>query len=182
MIGALKTTAKPIRNEEDQPYDPGMQGTGKIQIEDAINTKTIIHDPLLSFGKIDPYKETNTIEMKIENTTNEQQTYTLDITQKEKGLVCKLAQTYTVEKQKTKRTNKRKIANTTSEKQTYTFDIPEKEKGLVWKLPQTYTVDKKETKTIPVELSVTSAQLKTGIHQGWLTLHQGEEAYQLPYL
>jgi len=138
MIGALKTTAKPIRNEEDQSYDPVMQGTGKIQIEDAINTKTIIHDPLLSFGKIDPYKETNTIEMKIENTTNEQQTYT--------------------------------------------FDIPKKEEGLVWKLPQTFTVEKKETKTIPVELSVTTAQLKKGIHQGWLTLHQGEEAYQLPYL
>src|SRR5690625_7525301 len=78
------------------------QETRKIQIEDAINTKTIIHDPLLSFGKIDPYKETNTIEMKIENTTNEQQTYTFDIPKKEKGLVWKLPQTFTVEKKETK--------------------------------------------------------------------------------
>src|SRR5699024_2976944 len=70
MIGALKTTAKPIRNEEDQSYDPVMQGTGKIQIEDAINTKTIIHDPLLSFGKIDPYKETNNIKKKIQQMSN----------------------------------------------------------------------------------------------------------------
>src|SRR5699024_2636589 len=114
------------------------KGTGKIQIEAAINTKTIIHDPLLSFGKIDPYKETNTIEMKIENTTNEQQKYT--------------------------------------------FDITKKATGLAWKLPQPVTAKQKETTTIPVELSVRTAQVKKGIHEGWLTLHQGEEVYQLPYL
>lgn len=138
IIGAIKTTAKSIQDEKNQPYDPIIQGTGEIQIEKAMNTKTIIHDPLLSFGKIDPYRKTNTIEMEIENTTNEQQTYT--------------------------------------------FDIPKKQKGLTWKLPQTFTLEKNEKKKLPVELSVISAQLKDGIHQGWLTLHQGDEKFQLPYL
>lgn len=138
IIGALKTTAKSIKDEEKQDYDPIIQGMGEIQVQQAIDTQTIIHDPSLSFGKINPYKETNTVDMKIENTTN-------------------------------------KI-------QTYTFDIPKKQKGLTWKLPQTFTLGKKESKTIPVELSVTTAGLKEGIHQGWLTLNQEDKKFQLPYL
>src|SRR5699024_965970 len=39
MIGALKTTAKPIRNEEDQSYDPVMQGTGQHQTAAASKTQ-----------------------------------------------------------------------------------------------------------------------------------------------
>ncbi|HLR67719.1 MAG TPA: S8 family serine peptidase [Virgibacillus sp.] len=138
IVGALKTTAVPIQNEKKHNYDPIVQGTGDIQVERAIATKTIIHDPLISFGKIKPYKETNSMKLTIENTTNK--------------------------------------------KQTYTFDIPKKQKGLTWNLPQTFTLDKKEKKEIPIELSVTSPELKKGVHQGWITLHQKDETFQLPYL
>src|SRR5699024_3210890 len=81
---------------------PIMQGVGEIRVKQAIDTKTIIHDPLLSFGKIEPYKETNTIDVKIENTTNKKQTYTFDIPKKEKGLTWKLPQRFTLEKKESK--------------------------------------------------------------------------------
>ena len=45
----------------------------EIQIEAALKPKTIIDNPLLSFGKIDSYRESKEIELTIENTTNETQ-------------------------------------------------------------------------------------------------------------
>lgn len=138
IISALQTTATPIKNEKDQVYDPIIQGTGKIKIDDAIQTQTIIHDSLLSFGKINEYRETKKVYVTVENTTDQEQTYS--------------------------------------------FDIPKKLKGLSWDLPKSFTLDKHERKKIPVELSVTTPELKNGIHQGWLTLHQEDETFQLPYL
>jgi minor extracellular serine protease Vpr len=138
ISGALKTTALPVKNNKAQRYDPIIQGTGKIRIDEAISTRTIIHNPLLSFGKLSRYRETETVYLTMENTTNQ--------------------------------------------KQTYTFDIPKKQKGYAWDLPQTFTLEKKERKKIPVKLSVTTAELREGIHQGWLTLHGGDKTYQLPYL
>lgn len=137
IFGALKTTS--VRMEEDgNPADPIVQGMGEIRPEKAINAKTIINDPLLSFGKIDSYKEDKTIKITVENTTNQAQVYS--------------------------------------------FEVPEKETGVTWKLPKTFTVEKKEKVTLPIEINITAAQLKEGIHQGWLTLHQDNNEFHLPYL
>lgn len=138
LTGALKTTAESIKDDRADPFDPIIQGVGNIQPEKAINTETIIENPLLSFGKISDYQETKTRDIKIENKSDEPQTYS--------------------------------------------FTIPKKQKGLTWKLPSRFTLDKGETKKLPVELAVNRNQIEAGIHQGWLTLNQSDEQYQLPYL
>src|SRR5699024_1328822 len=46
LIGAVKTTAKSLEDIE-----PIAQGTGNIQLEEALNTEVIIDNPSLSFGK-----------------------------------------------------------------------------------------------------------------------------------
>lgn len=138
IISALKTTASRVKNDKEQAYDPIMQGTGKIQIADAIDTQTIIHNSSLTFGKINQYREEKTTYVTVENTTDQEQTYS--------------------------------------------FDIPKKQKGLTWNLPKSFTLEAKERKKIPVELSVTTPELKEGIHQGWLTLQQKDNTFKLPYL
>lgn len=105
IFGALKTTANRMETEgsgEGDPSEPIMQGMGKIRPKQAIETDTIISDPLLSFGKVNSYKETETIEIEIENTTNQEQTYSFDIPKKEKGLTWDLPQTFTLDKKETK--------------------------------------------------------------------------------
>ncbi|WP_325034731.1 S8 family serine peptidase [Lentibacillus sp. Marseille-P4043] len=89
---ALKTTALPLKNQE-----PIVQGMGQIQPGQAIKTNTIIHDPLLSFGKINDYKERKTIQVSIENTTDQEQRYSFDIPKVTKGITWHLPQTFTVE-------------------------------------------------------------------------------------
>ncbi|WP_156290873.1 S8 family serine peptidase [Oceanobacillus salinisoli] len=140
IYGAIETTAQPLMTEEGELLDPIVQGMGAIQPKASIETDTIIHDAQLSFGKIQEYHETKTIEVKIENTTNEDQTYV--------------------------------------------FDVPHKQKGVIWDLPQSFTVKKQETKTVPIEVTITSPQVKKGLHQGWLTLNteNTDVSYQLPYL
>lgn len=97
IIGALKTTANQLTTEDQTALDPIVQGMGDIQIDKAINTETIIYNPLLSFGKMDEYKETKTIDVTVENTTNEEQTYSFNIPKKSKGFTWKLPQTFTLE-------------------------------------------------------------------------------------
>lgn len=138
IIGALQTTAKQITDEHNIPLDPIVQGMGHIQLDQAILTETIIDKPLLSFGKMDQNKETKTIDLTIENTTNEEQTYS--------------------------------------------FDLPKKTKGFSWNVPQTFTLDKQEKKTVSIELSIMTSLLDPGVYQGWLTLRQKDNVYNLPYL
>lgn len=138
IINALKTTALRLDGQDGEPIEPISQGMGEIQVEKAIKANTIIDHPLLSFGKLSTYQETETIDLTIENMTNQEKTYV--------------------------------------------FDVPKKEKGLHWKLPQSFSLAGKERKEIPVELRVTTQQLSQGIHQGWLTLREKEEAFYLPYL
>ncbi|UZD14985.1 S8 family serine peptidase [Virgibacillus natechei] len=102
IFGALKTTALRMETEESYPSEPIMQGMGGIQPQEAIDTTTIITDPLLSFGKITSHKEAKTIEVEIENTTNQQQTYSFEIPKKEQGLTWNLPQTFTVDENETK--------------------------------------------------------------------------------
>lgn len=103
LTGALKTTAKRIRNEQGKPFAPIIQGAGEIQPEKAIRTETIIDKPLMSFGKISGNNETKTHAMTIENHSNQQQTYTFSIPKKQKGLTWKLPQSFTLEKGETKK-------------------------------------------------------------------------------
>ncbi|GAB3044883.1 S8 family serine peptidase [Virgibacillus ainsalahensis] len=97
IFGALKTTAMRMETEDGTPNEPIIQGSGEIQPKAAIETGTIIHDSMLAFGKIEAYKESQTIEVEIENTTEQDQTYTFDIPKKQKGITWELPQSFTIE-------------------------------------------------------------------------------------
>ncbi|AXI10630.1 peptidase S8 [Oceanobacillus zhaokaii] len=101
IFNAIRTTAAPIA-KEGKLVDPIEQGMGSIRPLDAINTPLIIHGAQLAFGQIEDYKESKTLEIEIENTTNETQTYTFDIPKKDKGLTWKLPQRFTVREHETK--------------------------------------------------------------------------------
>ncbi|RKQ34379.1 S8 family serine peptidase [Oceanobacillus halophilus] len=102
LYGAIETTASPLVSEEGKLLDPIIQGMGIIQPQKAIDTETIIHDAQLAFGKIEDYNETKTLEVEIENTTNQDQTYSFDIPNKQRGVTWNLPQSFTVKKQETK--------------------------------------------------------------------------------
>src|SRR5699024_8364733 len=74
------------------------------------------------------------------------------------------------------------IENRTNKTQQFYFDMPKQQKGIMWKLPQSFTLAGRERKTLPIELSVTTQQLEEALYQGWITLHQADQSYQLPYL
>lgn len=96
LEGALKTTALPLE-QKDKLADPIEQGMGQIQPDQAINTGTIIDNPLLSFGKITGQSRDKTVNLVIENTTDQEQSYSFDIPKAEKGLHFQLPQTFAVQ-------------------------------------------------------------------------------------
>ncbi|WP_164667577.1 S8 family serine peptidase [Virgibacillus doumboii] len=103
LTGALKTTAARVNNQQGKPFAPIVQGMGEIQPKKAIQTPTIIQNPLLSYGKITDYRETKTIELKVKNTSTEAQTYRFDIPKKQKGLGWNLPMEFTIPKGETKK-------------------------------------------------------------------------------
>src|SRR5699024_2992816 len=76
IIGALKTTANDVMTVVYERENVMSQGMGDIDIQEAINTRTIIMNPLLSFGKTNnTYRQSETIHVTIENTTTDDQHY-----------------------------------------------------------------------------------------------------------
>lgn len=102
ISGALKTTAVQLPGEKRDFVKPIIQGMGLIQPNAAIETSTIIHNPQLEFGKMDEYRQTETLEVTIENTTNRDQTYSFTIPKKHKGISWKLPQSFTLGKKERK--------------------------------------------------------------------------------
>ncbi|MCG3417934.1 S8 family serine peptidase [Oceanobacillus jordanicus] len=74
------------------------------------------------------------------------------------------------------------ITNQSDETKSYTFTIPKKQGGIQWSLPQRFVLKPGEEKAVPVQLAITSKQLEEGVHQGWLTVDEGDNRYLLPYL
>lgn len=103
IIGALKTTALQMEEADGKPLEPIEQGAGEVQIDEAIHTKTIITNSLLTFEKVDEYKETRIVELHIENMSDEVQTYFFDMPKKQTGLSWKLPKSFTVNKNEVKK-------------------------------------------------------------------------------
>ncbi|SFB26458.1 minor extracellular serine protease Vpr [Lentibacillus halodurans] len=103
LMGAIKTTAKRVKNDHDEPFDPVIQGTGEIQPQKAINTPTVIDHPLLSFGKITEYRKTKSLDLTIENKSDKQQTYTFSTPKKQKGMSWDLPLSFTLDEGETKK-------------------------------------------------------------------------------
>ncbi|MEI3607760.1 S8 family serine peptidase [Pseudogracilibacillus sp. SE30717A] len=96
IIGALKTTARKIKDEKNNVVDPIIQGAGLIDINEAINTDVIITNPSLSFGKYGYHIDERKLNLEIENRSDKEQQFTFDIPKKEKGLSWKLPQNFTI--------------------------------------------------------------------------------------
>jgi len=96
IFNALKTTAKNIQTNDDKKISPVAQGAGLIQLADAIDTDVIIHESLLSFGKVSDYLHTPEREIKVENLTEEEKQFSFSYPKKSKGLSWELPQTFTV--------------------------------------------------------------------------------------
>ena len=97
IFGAIKTTAKQIHQEEGNEVEPIMQGAGLIDIAAAIETETIIKEPLLSFGKYGYHIDERIIDLEVENLSEEPKHFAFDVPKKEKGLSWNLPQSFTVE-------------------------------------------------------------------------------------
>lgn len=96
IFGALKTTAQQLFTE-DVLLSPFIQGAGLIQIEEAINTDVIIYNPLLSFGKMNDHITVKTIDLTIENKSDQTEQFTFQSPKKEKGITWELPQTFFIE-------------------------------------------------------------------------------------
>lgn len=95
IFGALKTTAMKVASEDEvvQSID---QGTGYAHVQKAIETETIIHNPLLSFGKVNDHITERMIDITIENLSDITHRYTFDYPKKRKGVSWHLPQTFTI--------------------------------------------------------------------------------------
>ncbi|GGA64296.1 S8 family serine peptidase [Ornithinibacillus halotolerans] len=96
IFGAIKTTAERMYDENGNPVEPVVQGMGNINPKKAIETPTIIYNPTLSFGKVNEYRKTETVELTIENTTKQDKEYAFRIPKKESGLSWNLPMAFTV--------------------------------------------------------------------------------------
>ncbi|ASK62080.1 peptidase S8 [Virgibacillus phasianinus] len=96
VTNALKTTAQPLYDQNGKIMDPIVQGMGLIQPKAAIQTDTILHEPLLSFGKVEEHKETKTVELTVENTSNHAQDYYFTIPNQQQGIRWHIPQQFSV--------------------------------------------------------------------------------------
>lgn len=77
---ALMNTAKQIVDQEGSVYPPHVQGAGRIQIQEALNTETLVYPASISFGKwhrSDSRLE-KTVYITIENHSDSRKRYTVE--------------------------------------------------------------------------------------------------------
>lgn len=95
LKGALLTQAKPLQ-KDGILYAPIEQGMGRVQLDQSIETKTILHHSLLSFGKISDRKQKVTTNIEIENVSNETNQFSFSIPKQQAGLRWLLPQTISI--------------------------------------------------------------------------------------
>jgi minor extracellular serine protease Vpr len=74
------------------------------------------------------------------------------------------------------------VENLSDQSVRYTFDIPKHEDGLEWRFPLAFTLKPGETRDAKLELKVDPAELKGKIHDGYLTINEGSNTIQVPYI
>ncbi|WP_034748141.1 S8 family serine peptidase [Halalkalibacter wakoensis] len=74
---ALMNTAKKLINEDGEPYYPYEQGAGRLQVNRAIDAKTLVYPGALTFGKWskDDPREKRKVTFTIENHDNHTRTF-----------------------------------------------------------------------------------------------------------
>lgn len=96
---ALMNTAKPIRDEKGRSYKTYEQGAGRIQIEEAIKTNTLVIPASLQFGKFklaeNPHNHTQYVT--IENVGKRTQRYSFTLPNNQPGIQWQMPLTFTLE-------------------------------------------------------------------------------------
>ena len=82
---------------------------------------------------------------------------------------------------RTKKTETVIIDNQSRVKKIVTFQTPKNKPGIRWVLPRTIVVGPGEKKLVEVSVDLTPNQMKQGIYEGWLTIHQDEHIVEIPY-
>ncbi|WP_319003498.1 S8 family serine peptidase [Bacillus shivajii] len=77
---ALMNTALPIADQDGNQYPPHIQGTGRIQIDKALTTESLVYPGTVSFGKWsrDDSRLEKTVEVTIENISDRRKRYTVE--------------------------------------------------------------------------------------------------------
>lgn len=96
---ALMNTAKPISNEQGKAYRTYEQGAGRIQIEEAIKTNTLVIPASLQFGKFklaeNPHNHKQYVT--IENVGEKALKYSFALPKNEHGLKWRMPLSFTLE-------------------------------------------------------------------------------------
>lgn len=74
------------------------------------------------------------------------------------------------------------VENMSDKKTSYSFEIPKKVDGLTWRFPLTFVLQPGESQDVKLELEVDPSELQGKIHDGYLTVHAGASAIQIPYI
>lgn len=101
IIGAIETTARPLYDEQDY-LSPSSQGMGLVRVKEAIETPYIIYNPLLTFGKIDTLQRKETVELTIENISQEDQHFYFNLPKRIEGWHWELPSKITIKPQEIK--------------------------------------------------------------------------------
>ncbi|WP_413466623.1 S8 family serine peptidase [Mesobacillus subterraneus] len=101
---AIMNTAKDITDRTGKRYRTFEQGAGRIQLEAAINTETLVSPGSLQFGKFqlaDSMHE-HRAKLTVKNTGSTTRTYSFSIPKKEQGIDWELPMSFTLEPNKAK--------------------------------------------------------------------------------
>lgn len=77
---SLMNTAKVLKDGDGEPHPPHVQGTGRIQVNEALESETLVYPAQISFGK---WQRTDqrlekTVELTIENVSQERKKYSVE--------------------------------------------------------------------------------------------------------
>ncbi|WP_404469127.1 S8 family serine peptidase [Sutcliffiella horikoshii] len=104
---ALMNTTKPLIKEDGSGYSVLEQGTGRIQLEEAIQTNSLVYPGSLNFGMLEK-KQTRTqkeVPITIENVSDKEITYSIEAPKQKKGVQWKTPITFTLKPYEKRETN-----------------------------------------------------------------------------
>ncbi|MCP8617437.1 S8 family serine peptidase [Salirhabdus salicampi] len=96
LKAALLSTSQPLLNEQENKYEPIIQGMGEVQKEKAVDPETIIYNSRLTFGMIDEQENRKTKTLLLENTSEEEKTYTFQMPKRVDGVVWDVPKRFTL--------------------------------------------------------------------------------------
>jgi minor extracellular serine protease Vpr len=102
---ALMNTAKSIVNQKGQPYRTYEQGAGRIQIDEAIRTKSLVIPASLQFGKFKLAEDQHQHKqyVTIENISHKTQTYSFTLPKQESGIKWEMPFSFKLKPKESKR-------------------------------------------------------------------------------